>query len=46
MSNLAVIVQQPTVIKRFKDVLGTNACAFINSVVTTVNNNPDRKSVV
>ena len=40
MNNLAVIVQQPTVIKRFQDVLGKNAQSFINSVISTVNNNP------
>lgn len=40
MSNLAVVVKQDNVQKRFADVLGKSAPAFISSVVSTVNNNP------
>lgn len=40
MSNLAVVVKQDNVQKRFADVLGKSAPAFISSVVSTVNNTP------
>lgn len=40
MSNLALVVKQDNVQKRFAEVLGKSAPAFISSVISTVNNNP------
>ena len=40
MSNLAVVVKQDSVQKRFAQVLGKSAPSFISSVLTAVNNDP------
>ena len=39
-NNLAVVVKQDAVQKRFTDILGKNAPSFISSVISTVKNTP------